>query len=522
MPLIRLNNFGFSPLTSDIDANSLAPEMFSSAFNFRAVDDKLVSYNGMVEMYAAPSDFNAAYIAKIKTPVTTFYVMLGLTDCMAFDGSSWASIKPAAGFTLPTGGEMFWSHTMLGAIPIFNNSQLAPTYWSPQSLSQKLQYLPFDFPVGVVGGRSWAYYNYKAKVFRAHRNFLFALNLTEGSDEFPYSYRWSHPADINGLPPSWDETDQAYIASKEQLSGNIGAIVDGSSLRDAFCIYSESGITLLDYVGGEFIWQARQLSSAYGLAAQNALVEFNDLNALLVDSDIVVNNGNDIESVLTRKLRRRLSSNISNDNYKNCFAVHVANMSEVWFFIVESGHTYPNIAYIYNYSTNVVSLREVNVIHAAYSQLVEASDSFDGGSVGTIDSDGIIFNTPTTSPFSSVVLGIGTEHSIIYNLDETETSYNTYFERTNFTPNGLDEATTIVAIYPKIEGTGQVKIEIGSQQHYDGPVAWKQEILFEPATQRRVALRTTGKFHCWKISSIGTSKFKISGMDIEYVNSGSR
>lgn len=516
MSIIRLNNLGFTSPSSDIDPSSLTPEVFSNAINFRSIDDKFISSNGKTELYAPAANFSVGNAFFVKPDLDTFYVLLGWDECWVFTGATWSNITPA-GIAMSAGMELDWTTTMLGRIPIASNPNFAPVYWSPQNTSQILQPLKFNV------SNTWLSLGYSAKSFRAHRNFLFALNLTESGTHFPYSYRWSHPADINGLPPSWDDTDPSYIASKEQLSGAGGDIVDGASIRDAFCIYSQSAISVLDYIGGDFIWQERGLSNSFGLAATNALVEVNGVNYLLTDGDIVVNDGNSIESVLTGKYRRRLASGISSTNYKNSFALHSPNTHEVWFFIVEEGNTYPNIIYIFNYKQSTVALREVsNISCAIYAPKAAADDSHDSGPSGTIDSFTESYDDVGYSPFSYNVLGIGASDSKIYTLTETADDYNTVLERTNYVPENLSGASTILSLYPKIQCNGAVKIQIGSQQHFDGPVTWKPEVLFYPSTQRRVPLRTTGKLHCWRISSVGNSQFKMSGMDIEVVSAGER
>lgn len=516
MSIVPLNNLGFTSPSSDIDPSSLTPEVFSNAINFRSIDDKFVSSNGKTALYDPSGNIYAGNAFFVRPDASTFYCLLGRSSCKVFTGASWHDITPT-GLSLSAGAELDWTVTMLGRIPVANNPSFAPVYWSPQNTSQILQPLKFDVST------TWLSKGYTAKSFRAHNNFLFALNLTESGTDFPYSYRWSHPADINGLPPSWDDTDISYIASKEQLSGEGGDIIDGMSIRDAFCIYSQSAINVLDYVGGDFIWQRRPLSNSFGLAATNALVEVNGQNFLLTDGDIILNDGNSVESVLTSKFRRRLASGISSTKYGNSFALHVPNTHEVWFFIVEEGNTYPNIAYIFNYKQGTVALREVSGVSCAlYAPKAAADDSHDGGPAGTIESFTEAFDSTGYSPFSYNVLGIGTTDSKIYTLTETTDSYNTVLERTNFIPENLSGASTILSIYPKIQCTGPVKIQIGSQQHYNGPVSWKPEVLFYPSTQRRVPLRTTGKLHCWRISSVDNYQFKISGMDIEIVSAGER
>jgi len=97
---------------------------------------------------------------------------------------------------------------------------------------------------------------------RSHKQFLFALGLNEGGTIIPDGVRWSSPADITGIPETWDELDTTNFAGITTLGGDGGNIIDGVSLRDSFVVYRESGITVFDYVGGQFVWKSmsRELS----------------------------------------------------------------------------------------------------------------------------------------------------------------------------------------------------------------------------------------------------------------------
>ena len=216
-----------------------------------------------------------------------------------------------------------------------------------------LQPLQFD------ASNTWAAKGYRCQVMRSHKNFLFAMNLQEGAVELPNAYRWSHPADINGLPASWDETDTAYIAGKDQIGGDKGAIIDGLSLRDAFCIYSESGVSILDYTGGEFIWRLRELSFTTGLFAKNCVVEVKGSHFFLADGDIVTNNGSTLDSIVHNVLRKRLNAKANSTYYDRSFVARNDTLKEIWFCVPEDDSVYPSTAYIYNWKDNSWSIRDL-------------------------------------------------------------------------------------------------------------------------------------------------------------------
>ena len=519
MKSIPLTNLGFVSPISDISSANLGPEVFTTGNNIRAIDDKLVSFNGKSLLYQPTTNFYAGLLDILVLGGNIFNVILGRAICKVYNGTSWYDITPSSLVAAPMtlNQELDWTGTKLGNIPIYNNPNHYPVYWSPQSTSQVLQLLKYD------ATQTWKDMLWSCASLRSHKNFLFALNMTENGVQYPYSYRWSHPADINGMPPSWNDADLNYIASKEQISGSNGKIIDGASIRDAFCIYSENAITMLDYAGDEFVWRARQLSSSYGAIATNTIATLNNVNYFLTDGDIIANDGNNLQSIFTKRVRRSFASSISNSNYKNSFAIAVPNMSEIWFFIVNEGYTNPSIIYIFNTITGTLVTRDcADITHAAYGPLQGADDSFDGGAAGTMDTWPSSFDDLAYSPFSAQVQGTGASDSAIYTLNVNSGNYDTVLERIGFAPDGLTSATTIVAWYPQFDVTGNISFQAGTQQYIDGPITWKQPIIFNTATDRRIALRTTGKLHCWRFSSIGDTKLKLSGLTIEYVQAGAR
>jgi len=71
-------------------------------------------------------------------------------------------------------------------------------------------------------------------------------------------------------------------------------------------------------------------------------------------------------------------------------------------------------------------------------------------------------------------------------------------------------------------GSTPMRIRVGSQDRAGGVVRWKDWVEFDPSTDRKIDVRTTGALHCYRIESIGTGKFRFAGIDIEYEVDGVR
>jgi len=207
MKTLVVSNLGQKGLNTDLAAWELPPEFLTYGINFRAVANKLETTSAYDPLSAPAVPINAGHLMSVEVSSGNYWLTPGRTAVNIFDGATWFDVSNPAGYAaLITDDELDWTSCMLGSIPVINHEKLYPEYWSPQSTSTLMQ--PLEFSPGTT----WAVANKSFKVIRSYNNFLFALNLTEGGVELPNSYRWSHPADTNGLPFTWDETDNSSIA----------------------------------------------------------------------------------------------------------------------------------------------------------------------------------------------------------------------------------------------------------------------------------------------------------------------
>lgn len=523
MKFTSINGTGFKGLNSDISPWELSPEFITSGVNFRSSANRIVSAGSNEDWDAPSANINAGHVLPVQTSGgSDFWMVLGRASIEVFDGALWHDMSSAAGYSgLGADDELLWTSCMLGAIPVINNPQHAPEVWTPQQTTTILTPLNFD------ASNDWATMGYSFDTIRSHKNFLFALDLLENGEEFPNSYRWSHPADINGLPFTWDETDPSALAGKAQLGGDSGKIVDGWSLRDSFSMYSERGVNILDYTGDEFVWRRRELSSAFGIIAKNCIAEIKGTHFFLSDGDIVKNDGNRLESVVHNKIRKRLTSQMSSDYYDRSFVVRNTALKEIWFCVPEDGSEYPNVAYVYNWRDDVWSIHDLpaNIVHAAYGP--QSSPPVTYLTVpGTYDTTLLTYGSQKRTPLNSTVIGGYSDTSGLVILDPNDSTpgidTDFFIERRDIQIGDVKGVKTITRTYPYMDGESPVTIQIGSSQSVGGTIDWTNEITFDPRTQRKIDIRSTGMLHAYRIRSIGDGAVSLTGMGIDYIESGSR
>ncbi|RKZ46091.1 MAG: hypothetical protein DRQ58_09275 [Gammaproteobacteria bacterium] len=515
--IVPIKGIGTAGIVSDIRPVELPENVISDGNNIRIFSSGVYSAYGYEKLTENPVQFNPAYLIHnhssddVGEPA---WVLGGDDSIWSFD-SVWTDITPDGSTDVfnPYG----WSGCNLGKICIINNVQ--PLYYDA---ILKGDMIPLPFSPDVT----WPEANKSFKVIRNYNNFLFALNLTEDGEHYPDGYRWSHPADSNGIPFTWDESDISSIASRESLGGDDGAIVDGLTLRNSFVIYSERGIDVLDYTGDDYLFARRSLATSAGILATNCVVESKGLHYYISDGDVLVNDGTSVTSIMQDKVRAQFVSDISTDFYKNSYAVKNDLHKELWFCIPTSGSEYPNVAYVYNYHTKAWGRREIpdNTPYAAQGGISLPKVTW-GSAVGSWGEQVRTWASRKLSPENETVVGCGIIDSSMNVLDTTTANDDvrtSYIERISLPLAGAVKNVSINAIYPHMSGSATVQIRVGGQDFVGGPISWDDPVDFTPNIDRKVDVRATGALLCYRISYTGRETWRITGMELDIVERGDR
>jgi len=532
---LAIPDFAKAGLNSDLMPWDLPGSFLTEIRNVRIDQNKISPLGGTTLWVDLPDDFVAGYVQQVSALSGSFWVICGLNAVYVYDGDTLSEITSTAGYGGIT-NENLWQGCTVSRIPVFNNPNHYPEYWSPQNAATLLQPLMWD------DTQTWQQKGESAQVIRSHKQYMFALNLQSTTyGAVPDGVRWSSPADVGGLPESWDELDQTNVAGFTTLGAEGGSVIDGRSMRDSFVVYRESGISVFELVGGQFVWRIRNLSNDVGLVAADALVEVKTKHYFIGDGDIYVNDGNQVVSLLHNRIRTRFTNDYDSDNYANSYAVKNTYKNEIWFCIPRTGDEFPSVAYIYNWKDDSWAIRDIppnptanygalSVPPITWANVEGNWDNYPGTWTereGNPFSDTIVMATKPKDfdpdfpdqpaiPNGSLLM----PDRVVGGLT---TEYYSVVERTGFALEGLNNVTTITRIYPHMRGPTEVFIQIGSQDYPGAPVRWKEAVSYFPERDRKVDIRTTGELHCFRVFSPKTTTiWELSGMDIEYVSAGAR
>lgn len=525
MELLQVRDFGKSGLNTDLPAWDLPPSFLTYAFNYRVFNNKLFGFGGHKTHDEFPPGFESYHVT--YNPASGYWIFAG-TDIYAWDGTIFSSISGSLGpFTVQDG----WTSCNMGRIPVLNDQYTYPMAWLPQRTDTDFTVLPFDI------NDTWEDKEWSCKAMRSFGPYLIAMNMTEGSVESPDTVRWSHPAERNEVPSNWDETDPTSLAGKNILGGEAGDIIDGLALRNSFVLYRDFGITVLDYSGDSYVFNAQDLTTTANIAGINSICEVKGVHFVICNNDIIQNTGDRIESILHLRLRVRYASVVNQDYIHNSFSVHNATTKEYWAFLPTGDAQYPNEAWVYNYREDSWSIHAVNnPTHADYGNL-DSDARIWGENVLPENLHAIWDETWETATgvwakknnrvFNKTILGpeVTSEgNSTIQLLDgfTSEVDFTTTLERTDFPLTTMQDVNTITRVYPHVKSSQDIFIQVGSQQLAGGPVAWRPKVRFKPGVDRKIDVMTTGELFSFRIEAYSNSNFEFSGLDVEYTHSGLR
>ena len=525
MSLASIGNLAEAGINSDLIPSVMNPSFLTHCENVRATSGGITPFGGHSAMFDLPDMSIPGDMLYIDDGAEKSWIIPCDKKIYKLD-SAFSDVTPTDMVTIDD--VTSWSGADLSGIAILNSPVTGPLYLPPSSD----KFIPLPFKANTT----WDVAKQSCDLIVSHKQFLFALGINDNGKYVHDAIRWSAPADIGGVPPTWDPLDVTSTAGYTILGGSGGAIVGAKPLRDALCIYRTRGITILDYVGGRYVWRIRHLSSNSGLLSADSIVDVDGVHYFISDGDVLRNDGNAITSIANSKIKKRMQA-INKDEFEKSYAVHNPTNKEILFCVPGSLSTYPNIAYVYNYISDSWFVRNLPLhVKSRYGLTIRKltdwehietdwdgwDHSWDDDSTTPFDNAVIaivppVFNTDGVTGDKGKIIGLT---SIIgLNIEP----FNSIIERTDYLIGSLETTTTIQRVYPRIQGSAPVMIQIGSQQAPGGPITWKPPCLFNPSTDRKVDMRTTGILHAYRVYAENvTSAFLISGIDFEYVEAGRR
>jgi hypothetical protein len=439
-----------------------------------------------------------------------------LTKAFVYDGAVHTDITRLAGnYTGTLTRE--WNGTILGGIPVLNNGIDVPQYWSSYSAGTDLIAL-LNWPA-----------TYRAKVLRAFGSQLVAFNITKAGVPYPHNVLFSHSADPGTLPSSWDAADPTKDTGENSLPDvESGIILDAMMLRGVMYIGKENAIWRMRSIGGRFLFAFDTYLETAGVIASRCMTNVGILGqqTLWTQDDILLHNGSGQESILTKRWKRELFSQIDSTNYGNCFSFDNARQQEVWFCYPTPGATQPNRALVWNYSTKERLFTTVDIdFRNQAAAIVPTSDATTWEDLSdTWEEDQVQWESNERRRVIVCATDVTKFKSLDQGLSNDGSAYTSTLQRTGLSIVGrkrtgewivdFKKVKTFKRVWLKISG-GPVTVRIGSQMLVDGTVTWQAPVVFNPGTDLYVDTVLTGRAMAIEISATDSVAWTLMGYKVE-------
>ena len=520
MPLISINEVGSVGIVRDLPPESLPPEVWTDGRNVRFLDGKAVKFKGQIEVFDPPSVM-PIWAMSVRTATAHFWMYASTEKVFALTGGVHTDITRTSGGNYGTTENLLWNGGIIGGIPVINNGVDDPQMWSPIGAGTPLVPLS-NWPAAT-----------KAQILKPFKNQLIALDITISGDRFPGRVLFSSIADVGAVPASWDKADATKNAGDADLTDqHSGNIIDGLPLRDIFVIYRTISTWGAQSLEDQRVFRFYPILVTSGLLATDCVkvTPKGTHHFLMTGDDLVIFDGQNIESVIDKRMRRFLSNNIDTDNFARSFVAPNYRNREMWFCFPEIGFTRATHAIVWNMQDNSVGHRELSDISFIAPGTVdedEPDDTWDGAS-GVWDTDNSIWDLVNFRGLSLDMLACDPVNTKLFLMDNSNqlngTNMTSFVERTGLAIAGQDRQRRPIVdmtrrklakrVWPRVSG-GPIEVQVGTQETLEGPITWGEVKTFDPATQHFVDVCEHGRLLAIRFKSNIDVAWELQGYDME-------
>jgi len=497
MPDIDVDDLGSIGLIQDEKPYKIPPEAFSTAFNMRVEDGRMVTVGGRTQAMGTPS-VAPYFLLPVRGPSETLYwIYTSLTKAYVYTAAAHSDITNAGGDYTATYARD-WNATIHGGVPIINSGSDNLQFWSAFSASQKLT----DLTNWTSGDT--------AKFVRSFGPFLVCGNVTLSATAYAHGVLWSHPADPGSVPSSWDYSDETKDAGLYELpDAESGVLIDGRMLRGQMYLYKASATWVMRHIGGRLIFSFTNFLETSGILAPRCVASTGDGRWHLVatQDDLIIHDGQQVLSVVEGKLRRTIFAAIDSTNYRESFVFSIPGRKEIWFCYPETGSSTPTRALIWNYGAGgergVVTETEVNFVAAATGDAeLQSADtwasvsgtwaSYTGGAWSSADTrKTFVAQGATATKILELDKGTTFDGSAITATLARESLGIIGRKRDNSPVVDFSVVKFVRRVWIVGSG-GPINVRIGVQDTVEGSVVWSDSQAFDPTTDMFVDFTSTG------------------------------
>lgn len=510
---MKLTPISLYGMNIDAPSSELPPDVYNSGFNIRFDDGWIKRSKGWSTSYTpAIAPLHAMNIISTISPIGSYWIYAGTTKVYVDDGSIFAPYDLTATLISPAVLEAErWTSTQFNGLPILNPKTSDPRYWDLNTAND------------LVSLPGWIT-NEKADVVRSYKNYLIAINVTEGGVKNNNLIKWSSRASAGNLPSTWTPASTNAAGDKE-FSATDDILIDGVKLKDFFVIYKQKSCYTMREIGGQYIFDFTDLFTEFGAMAEGCVVEFEKKHAVLTIDDFIVHDGNTWTSKIDGIMRKYLFNSINQTYIEDTYLVHHKSQNEIMICFTDTNSTIPNKAIVWNYREDKWSpVRDIPKSYQMFNGIYAGDLPDDTWDIDTEiwDDDNTTWDQQLFSTVGNTLIAAGFTDTELYKFDDDSytangVDYESYVGRDSM-PLGNDDRMKLVGelwLDLRAVNGSEFKVSVGLQKRPADAISWKH-FTYIVGTHEKADVYGKGRFISVKISDNGLGTTWKMGSKLQF------
>jgi hypothetical protein len=351
-PVRGLSKYG---VLTDPDPYDLPTEAFSFGVNVRFRAGR-VTRGPVFRNAHALSTGSPRFVCAANPTTGLDLVFLGYLNGRVFNYANGTETDYSPVGYVNSNAEAQWTSCHLADIVYLNRPDRVPWYFTQTATA---------FATLPNWDSTW-----RANLLRSYAGCLVAFNVTKGATNFPTMVKTSDFPLSGTVPASWNETIETLNTTENILAEMEGPIVDAQTLRNLMIIYGNNETWLMQFTGGQEVFDYQRLFYNRGAINANCAVEVNGKHYVFGTDDIWTHDGNSEASIAYGRVREFIFGTMNQSLSYRCFVAHDAVRKEVQFCYVSSDAHVAflnanacNRAAVYNYQDNTWSFDDLPLVY---------------------------------------------------------------------------------------------------------------------------------------------------------------
>mgnify|MGYP001597121642 CR=1 FL=1 len=224
---------------------------------------------------------------------------------------------------------------------------------------------------------------------------------------------------------AWGDTNNSEVwtggNSGEALVTDEPSIIQNiAKLNEFAAVYKKDSLVVGIKADPPDVFRFETVKTGIGLAAPRAYADAEGQHYFMSRNDFHVWNGVRVDSI-GAAVREHIFGRISTSKLARCFALHVQEQSEIWFFILTSSDTWPSEVWKYNYKFGFWYYDTIAISITAGIKWERTSSLTWNDLTGTWDQQQVTWDGYSTASGSEEIM-LGTSTGLSAKLDYTLTN----------------------------------------------------------------------------------------------------